>query len=137
MRTRIAAIAALAGSLVFIPVMIDQADAGRGGGRGGMSRGHIGGVGHIRGANVNRGHIAGINRWSGNRWRGASNWNGNNWNKNKFHDHRFNRRFVGFGVGWWPGYYGSYGGCAGLRRQAQITGSAYWWNRYRACVNYD
>ena len=41
-------------------------------------------------------------------------------------------------MGWWPGYYGSYGygGCAWLRSQAVITGSPYWWDRYYSCVNY-
>jgi hypothetical protein len=134
MKTSTAAVAALACSLLLIPVMIDQADAGRRGG-GGFSRGHIGG------GNIARAHIAGVNRWSGNRWRGgnigvrSSKWHGNNWKPYKHYD----RRFVGVGVGWWPGYrrysYG-YGSCEALRRQAVTTGSRYWWNRYNVCVNY-
>jgi hypothetical protein len=36
-----------------------------------------------------------------------------------------------------PGYT-SYGDdCYWLRRQAIITGSPYWWDRYNACVGYD
>jgi hypothetical protein len=160
MKMRIGAVVALAGSLLLIPVLIDHANAGRGGGgrMGGMG-GHIGGVGHIGGAHIGRvgganisgGRIARANvgAWSGSRWhggnvgarhwQGGSNWQGKNWSKNKFHDHRFNRRFVGVGLGWWPGYYGynyGYGGCSYLRRQALATGSQYWWNRYYACVNY-
>ena len=53
-------------------------------------------------------------------------------------NHHFNNRFAA-GLGWWPGYYNygyGYGGCSWLRRQALITGSPYWWDRYYACVNY-
>jgi hypothetical protein len=49
-------------------------------------------------------------------------------------------RFVGVGVGWWPGYYAygyGYGGCEWLRRQALYTGISYWWNRYYACTGCD
>ena len=58
---------------------------------------------------------------------------------NFVHNHHFNNRFVAVGLGWWPGYYDyNYGGygCGWLRRQALITGSPYWWNRYYACANY-
>jgi hypothetical protein len=52
-------------------------------------------------------------------------------------DHRHGRHghFVG-GVWVWdyyPGYY-AYDDCYYLRRQAIITGSPYWWNRYYACT---
>ena len=33
------------------------------------------------------------------------------------------------------GGYG-YGDCYWLRRQAAITGSAYWWRRYQECIGY-
>jgi hypothetical protein len=48
---------------------------------------------------------------------------------------RHGRRFVfGPGVTFWfyDGTY--YGDCAWLRRQAIITGSDYWWDRYYQCV---
>jgi hypothetical protein len=32
------------------------------------------------------------------------------------------------------GYGYGYGSCAWLRRQALITGSQYWWNRYYDCI---
>jgi hypothetical protein len=31
---------------------------------------------------------------------------------------------------------GGDGNCAWLRRQAIITGSPYWWNRYQTCLYY-
>jgi len=62
------------------------------------------------------------------------------------HDHHGHHGRHGHWVGgvwvwdWWPGYYGgdyySYNDCWWLRRQALITGSPYWWNRYNACVGY-
>ena len=85
MKTRISAAAALAGSLLFIPIALDSANAGRGGGGiGGM---HIGGggIGHIGGGNIghfNGGHIGGMGRahfanvggMGGSRWHGGSVW---------------------------------------------------------------
>jgi hypothetical protein len=61
-----------------------------------------------------------------------ANWNGD-WNHHHFdHHHRFNNVFI------YGGNYGSYAynDCYWLRRQAQITGSPYWWSRYEACVGY-
>ena len=55
----------------------------------------------------------------------------------RFHSHRrhgFRRFNYGFVGG--PVYYHRYyyrGGCGWLRRRALITGSPYWWHRYRAC----
>ena len=38
---------------------------------------------------------------------------------------------------WGYGYYGYYGGgCGWLYRNTIATGSAYWWNRYYACIGY-
>jgi hypothetical protein len=43
------------------------------------------------------------------------------------------------GGGWsgvpfiYGGYYGYYGDCSWLRRRAFLTGSHYWWRRYRDC----
>ena len=179
MKKHITAVAALAGSLLLVPVLIGQANAGHGAGGhfgGGMGGGrmgsiggnigHMGGVhvgggnighigsGHINGGRIGGTHIASVGGWGGSRWHsgsawhGNNNWHGNNWHGQNWHGHnhdhfahdhhRFNNRFVGVGVGWWPGYYGSYGygGCAWLRQQAVITGSPYWRDRYYSCVNY-
>ena len=187
MKKNITAVAAVAGSLLLVPVLMSQASAGghmggghmgggahfggghMGGGRmgsihvSGGNIGHMGGVhvgggniGHINGGRVGGAHIASVGGWGGSRWHsgsawpGNNNWHGNNWHGQNWHGHnhdhdhfahdhhRFNNRFVGVGLGWWPGYYGSYGygGCAWLRRQAVITGSPYWWDRYYSCVNY-
>ena len=57
MKTRIAAAAALAGSLLLIPIALDSANAGRGGGFGGGMGGlHVGGggIGHIGGSRPHR-----------------------------------------------------------------------------------
>jgi hypothetical protein len=45
-------------------------------------------------------------------------------------------RFYGPDIFVYGGGYG-YGDCAWLRRQAVITGSPYWWERYRECLYYD
>jgi hypothetical protein len=49
-----------------------------------------------------------------------------------FHRRVFFRRafFIGGPV------YGYYGGCAWLRHRALVTGSPYWWQRYRWCVGW-
>jgi hypothetical protein len=126
---------------------------------GGMGSAHFGGShlagGHITGAHIggnsHGGHFASRGWQGGGRhvawnngpgtWHGGHNvWHGHN--HDHFHDqfvhnHHVHNRFVA--VGWWPGYYdygyGGYG-CGWLRRQALITGSPYWWNRYYACANY-
>ena len=59
------------------------------------------------------------------------------------HDHdKFHNRHRVFRNGVWVWVYGpgytTYGDdCYWLRRQAIITGSSYWWDRYNACVGYD
>src|SRR5262245_23170571 len=158
MKAHVVAIAAIAGSLFLAPAMIEHANAGPHGG-GGMSHivaahvGHIGGnMGHFRSGHIGGTQIAGMGGLNGNRWHGGSAWhgnNGNNWHGNNMHGHdhnhfahnhhrHFDNRFVGVGIGWWPGYYSyGYGSCGWLRRQAAVTGSPYWWDRYYACVNYD
>jgi hypothetical protein len=50
---------------------------------------------------------------------------------------RRGHRYVwGPGIAFW--YYGGlyYGDCDWLRRRAEVTGSAYWWNRYEQCVDW-
>ena len=53
------------------------------------------------------------------------------------HHHFRNRFFIGAPF-FYGGYYAynGYGNCAWLRRQAIITGSPYWWERYQACLYY-
>lgn len=55
------------------------------------------------------------------------------------HHHHHHPRFRGFYaapfVGYGAYYYGGYGDdCRWLRRRALATGSAYWWDRYYACI---
>ena len=64
--------------------------------------------------------------------------------KDRHHDNHgnFNNRHRVFRNGAWIWVYGSaytaFGNdCYWLRRQAAITGSPYWWDRYNACVGYD
>ena len=47
---------------------------------------------------------------------------------------RHGRRGVDFDIYVGPGY-GYVSDCEWLRRRAVATGSAYWWRRYRACIN--
>jgi len=52
----------------------------------------------------------------------------------RYRHHGFRRFHYGFIGG--PVYFHRYhyrGGCGWLRRRALITGSPYWWHRYRAC----
>jgi hypothetical protein len=48
----------------------------------------------------------------------------------RFHRHVFVRRAFFVGA---PVYYG---GCAWLRHRALVTGSPYWWQRYRWCLGW-
>jgi hypothetical protein len=94
---------------------------------GGCRSAHIARGGDFNGPSVRHGRIA-SNNWN-------VKWNGN-WDHH--HHHHFNNRFF-FTSG--PFFYGDYyaygyGNCAWLRRQAIITGSPYWWNRYQTCLYY-
>ena len=54
------------------------------------------------------------------------------YNYNYRHHHY---RYYAYGLPYWGyGYYG--GGCRWLYRNAIATGSAYWWDRYYACIGY-
>ena len=55
MKTRITAPVALAGSLLLAPLVLEQANAGHGGG-GHMGGGHMGG-GHMGGGHMGSGHM--------------------------------------------------------------------------------
>lgn len=127
---------------------------GMGGGRVGGSMGmhsaphmgnsfaHISGGngGHIARADV--GHIARGGDFNGGFGRHArsfaNNWNGNNWNGNwnaNHHHHHFNRFYAyPFFYGDYYAYSGDYGSCNYLYRRAVRSNSAYWWNRYYACI---
>jgi hypothetical protein len=71
---------------------------------------------------------------------------GNKRYASKYRDHDNNNKFKNrhrvFRNGAWVWVYGTgytaYGNdCYWLRRQAIITGSPYWWNRYNQCIGYD
>src|SRR5262249_32287367 len=94
---------------------------------GGCRSAHIARGGDFNGPSARHGRIA-SNNWN-------VKWNGN-WDHH--HHHHFNNRFF-YTSG--PFFYGDYyaygyGNCAWLRRQAIITGSPYWWNRYQNCLYY-
>ncbi len=81
-------------------------------------------------------HVGGFHHgWHGGpRWRGGHVWRGGYRWRHGWHG----RRWWGYGI--YPGvvyggYYGG-GGCGWLHRRAVVTGSPYWWRRYRACVGY-
>ena len=60
--------------------------------------------------------------------------NYSHYNKGHYNRYRYGRYR---NYGWYGGAYAynyGYGGCAWLRQQALITGSAYWWNRYYSCI---
>ncbi|MDP1907421.1 MAG: hypothetical protein Q8K85_03905 [Hyphomicrobium sp.] len=121
---------------------------GRGGGgfsgrSGGISRGFRGpGSGISRGF---RGPGSGISRGFRGPGRGSFN-SGPRGPRAHHHGPRGGRhhyrgpRFRGYGfatpfVGYGAYYYGGYGDdCSWLRRRALATGSAYWWDRYYACI---
>jgi hypothetical protein len=74
--------------------------------------------------------------WSGGP--GRPGWSGGNWKGRHGHwrHHRHRHRFYGPGVGFYLSdsyYYDN--DCAWLRERAVYTGSAYWWRRYRYCLD--
>jgi hypothetical protein len=97
---------------------------------GGGGNGHMGRM--ARGGDFNNGPSR-HGRVAGNNWNG--NWNGN-WDHNRNHHHHNNRFITGYPFWYGGGYYASngYGDCGWLRRQAIITGSPYWWQRYQECL---
>jgi hypothetical protein len=122
--------------------MVELVKSGGGGGGGGgrmaSSGDHMGGGGNghmgrmARGGDFNNGPSR-HGRVAGNNWNG--NWNGN-WDHNRNHHHHNNRFITGYPFWYGGGYYASngYGDCGWLRRQAIITGSPYWWQRYQECL---
>jgi len=149
MQMTIAAVTALAGSLLLAPTMLGPAKAAgapdlknalsaphdgavtlvRGGGGGGPVGGFAMGGGHMGGGwGVHHGGDFGP-RFAAHEFHHGFDHN----NFRHFHNRRF---FVGnaFFFGGYP-YYG-YGNCYWLKRRAIITGSPYWWSRYEDCVGY-
>jgi hypothetical protein len=150
MRTTIAAVTALAGSLLLAPLMLGPTQAGgapdlknalsathpgavtlvRGGGGGGG--------GHGGGFAMGGGHMGGGHEFVGRGFGGprfAAHDFHHGFNHDHFH-HFHNRRFFVSSVFIGGGYPYYYGDCYWLRRQAIITGSPYWWARYQACRGY-
>jgi len=136
---------------------------GHGDGGGHFGGGHMGG-GHFGGGHIGGGHMGGNRwaggggrHWGGGgghphvayggggSWHGHhgnshghnNNWHGhaNNWAYNDRH-HRYYRygRYYPYWYGGAYAYGYGYGNCAWLRRQALITNSPYWWNRYYSCI---
>ena len=124
----------------------------RGGGGGGGEYAYKGGGGGYKGAysgdsgrHVYADGSGGKNYGKG----GGKNYGGGKGDKHYAYNDRhhnkhgnFNNRHRVFRNGaWiWVGGYGytAYGDdCYWLRRQAIITGSPYWWDRYNACIGYD
>jgi hypothetical protein len=116
----------------------------RGGGRGGGGRGFGG-----RSGGISRGYSGagrGISRGMRGPGRGSVHRGGRGPRAHYKggggkHHHHNRRRFRGYGyaapfVGYGAYYYGGYGDdCRWLRRRALTTGSAYWWDRYYACID--
>ena len=154
MRTSLAAVTALTGSLLLPVLMLGSAQAVtsapdlkyvvstthigavmpvRGGGGGGFVGG---GGGHMGG--MDGGHMGGMGGFAGRGVHGGPTFAGREFNNGHFNDRHFhNHRFFVAGGPWWWGYdYGYGSGCYWLRRQAIGTGSPYWWSRYQDCVGY-
>lgn len=130
---------------------------GGGGGRAVSSRSFSVGSSHFKGGKMAGGNITGGRSFSkhlnsGPGFKGHDRFVANNWKSGKHHDNNhlamrdhdhnfnhFNRHRV-FRNGVWISAYGPdyYAGddCWWLLRQAQVTGSPYWWSRYNACVSY-
>jgi len=153
MRMTIAAVTALAVSLLLAPTMLGPAKAagapdlknalspthdgavklGRGGGGGGPIGGFAMGGGHMGGG---WGGGWGAHHGGGFGPRFAAHEFHHGFNHDNFHHFHNRRVFVSsaFFFGGYP-YYG-YGNCYWLKRRAIITGSRYWWSRYKDCVGY-
>ena len=66
--------------------------------------------------------------------KGHKNYYAHNYNHHRYYRYgRYYRNYRWYGGAYAYGY--GYGNCAWLRRQALITNSPYWWNRYYSCIN--
>lgn len=110
---------------------------GGGGGRGIGGGGGFGGGRGIGGGGVSRGGFGGGGRAFRHRGDGPR-VGGVGRHRHHGHRHRNRRGGIYFGYGA-PYYYNDYytysSSCEWLRRRALRTGSSYWWNRYRNCVD--
>lgn len=110
------------------------------GGGGGGSRfnggGNFSGRAFRSGPNFSSGNYRGPGprgpRFSGDR--GVRNYAGNygKWHGGRHH-HRRHGYFIGYPYYYDDGYYGYGYDCDWLYQRAIVTGSPYWWRRYRAC----
>ena len=140
--------------------LIDLARQGGGGGGGGGGGhgggGGDGGGGHARGGDGGRqalkggdydgggpkgGHVSRGDRdgKGSDRHAGGGDWKGDGKGGGKHHHGKHAKNFRHYGPDifvYGGGGYG-YGDCGWLRRQAVITGSPYWWQRYQECLYYD
>lgn len=144
--------------------LVRRGGGGHGGGHGGGGHrgGHVGGGGHHGGGHAYRGggHRGGSHayrgrggyRGGGHVYRGGrGHYKGRHYSAPKHYYRRGGRhkhytyknyKYRRYGpyyrnYGWYGGGYAyGYGGCAWLRRQALITGSSYWWQRYYDCIYY-
>src|SRR5262249_15772156 len=75
------------------------------------------------------------NGWKG--YSGARIYAGPRLYAGNYYHRNHHRGLVGVPVVYGYGYYGysGYGDCSWLRHRAAVTGSGYWWSRYRACVD--
>ena len=112
---------------------------GHGGGHwgGGHGGGHVahgggrGGHGHGGRAYARNWHHGGGGHHAG---KGHKNYYAHNYNHYRYYRYgRYYRNYRWYGGAYAYGY--GYGNCAWLRRQALITNSPYWWNRYYSCIN--
>ena len=114
----------------------------RGGGRGGFRGGGGGGRAFRGGGGGGRAFRGGGFRGGGRAFRGGGRvFRGGGVRRFRggrvYRGRRGFRRFRGGGVYFYGGPYYYYSGrCAWLRRRAIITGSRYWWRRYRNCLRY-
>ena len=91
-------------AIAVTPALVDYADAGRGGGRGGGMRGHGGGGGHgMRGGGGGR-HYGGVGaRHYGGGYRGGRHYGGGKHYSGKHYGHGHNYYRRGHGYGYWRG----------------------------------
>ena len=94
-----------------------------GGGHRGGAYAYRGGGSHYRGR-----HYAAPKHY----YRGGGGHKHYNYKNRRYYPGRYYRNYGWYGWGYAYGY----GGCAWLRRQALITGSSYWWQRYYDCIYY-
>jgi hypothetical protein len=136
--------------------MVDLVRKGGGGGKGYGGRGGGGGKA-FRGGGLSSKSFKGGGRsfsrsYSGKSFKGGKSYRGGSWARsggnrvytgrnyagrgyyNKGRYHRRGYPYFWGGLAVTGAYYGS--NCGWLYRQAQATGSAYWWNRYQDCAYY-